>query len=234
MADASVRSELRGAVAVAHLDDGKANALGLDVLDAIATHLDGAQKDASAVVIAGRPGMLSGGFDLGVMRSGPAGVLRLVSAGGELFLRFLEFPLPIVVAATGHAIAAGAIALLAADARIGASGPFKIGLNEVGAGMTLPLFALEMARNRLSKRHFLRATAQAELYTPETAVDAGFLDRVVAPEAVVDAACAEAERLGALPRPAFSATKQRAHAELVAELRGSMESDLRLLTGVDS
>jgi enoyl-CoA hydratase len=97
--------------------------------------------------------------------------------------------------------------------------------------MTLPLFALELARQRLSKRHFIRATTQAELYTPEAAVDAGYLDRVTSPEDVFDAARAEADRLAALEQPAFAATKQRAHAALVADLRGSLEADLTRLTG---
>ena len=161
MATGSVHSELREGVAIATLDDGKANAIGSDVVSAIHAHLDLAEKEAVPCLITGRPGMLSGGFDLAVMRGGPDDVRCLVAAGAELFVRFLEFPRPIVVAATGHAIAAGAILLLAADARIGASGAFKIGLNEVASGMTLPVFAIELARNRLSKRHFHRAANQA-------------------------------------------------------------------------
>jgi enoyl-CoA hydratase len=229
-----VRSELREAVAIAHFDDGKANAISRDAIQALEAHLDRAEKEAGAVLICGRPGVLSGGFDLTVARSGPEAVFRLVTAGARLFFRFLEFPLPIVIAATGHAIAAGAVALLAADARVGAKGRFKIGLTEVASGMTLPLFAVELARQRLSKRHFIRATTQAQLYTPEAAVDAGFLDRVTSPEDVFDAARAEADRLAAINQPAFAATKQRAHAALVADLRGSLEADLRHLTGLDA
>jgi enoyl-CoA hydratase len=210
MAEEVIRSELREAVAIAHFDDGKANVISHDAIDALGAHLDRAEKEAGAVLISGRPGMFSGGFDLAVMRSGPEDAFRLVAAGAELFFRFLEFPLPIVVAATGHAIAAGALTLLAADARIGADGKFKIGLNEVGAGMTLPIFAIELARQRLSKRHFIRATTQA------------------------DAACAEADRLAALTRSAFTVTKQRVHAALVADLRRSLKADLERSTGLGS
>jgi enoyl-CoA hydratase len=232
MAEETVRSEIREGVAFVQLDDGKANALSHDLLAALDAHLERAEKEAAAVLIAGRPGMLSGGFDLAVMRSGPQNVYQMVKAGAELFLRFLDFPLPIVVAATGHAIAAGAILLLAADARIGAAGKFKIGLNEVGAGMTLPHFALELARLRLSKRHFVRATTQAELYAPEAAVDAGYLDRVTSPEDLLDAALAEAVRLGALPQPGFGVTKRRAHADLAANIRETLEADLKGMMGL--
>jgi enoyl-CoA hydratase len=232
MAEEVVRSEIRESIAIAHLDDGKANVISHAVVDALAAHLDRAEKEASAVLIAGRPGMFSGGFDLAVMRSGPEGVYGLVSAGAELFFRYLEFPLPIVIAATGHAIAAGALTLLSADSRIGAEGKFKIGLNEVANGMTLPVFAIELARQRLSKRHFVRATTQAELYAPEAAIDAGYLDRVTSPDDVFDAALAEAERLSGLGQPGFSVTKQSAHAPLVASLRGSLAADLKRLTGL--
>lgn len=229
----NVRSEVHGSVAVVTLDDGKANAISHTVVAGLLAHFERAEKEAKAVLITGRPGIFSGGFDLAVMRGGPDEVYRLVSAGGELFCRFLELRLPIVVAATGHAIAAGALCLLAADARFGAAGEFKIGLNEVASGMTLPLFATELARQRLSKRHFVRACSQAELYDPESAVDAGYLDRVAPPEALFEAALAEAIRLGDLAQPAFGATKQRLHAKLVTHLRETMAPDLRELMGLD-
>jgi len=231
MAERAVQSEIRDGVAVATLDDGKANAIGFDLVAALHAHLDLAEQQAAAVLISGRTGMLSGGFDLAVMRSGPDDVRRLVTAGAELFVRFLEFPRPIIVAATGHAIAAGAILLLASDARVGASGAFKIGLSEVASGMTLPVFAIELARNRLSKRHFHRATNQAALYTPEAAVDVGYLDQVEAADQVVAVARAEAERLGSLAQPAFGATKQRLNGALAAQLRDTLHADLTALTG---
>jgi enoyl-CoA hydratase len=228
-----MRSELRDGVAIAHLDDGKANAFSHGMIDAIGDHLDdfASGGDARAVLLVGRPGVLSGGFDLKVMGSGPNEVHSLVAEGAELFFRFLEYPLPIVIAATGHSVAAGAIALLAADARIGAAGNFRIGLSEVSIGMTLPHFAAVLAHNRLSKRHYLRATAQSELYSPEGAVDAGYLDRVVPADDLFDAALAEAKRLAGLPQPAFGNTKRRAHEELLSNARGTLNSDLQGLTG---
>jgi enoyl-CoA hydratase len=98
--------------------------------------------------------------------------------------------------------------------------------------MTLPKFAFELARQRLSKRHFVRATTQAELYAPEAAVDAGYLDQVASPDELLDAARAEAVRLGDLPQPAFGLTKQSLHAACVADLRGSLEADLKGMMGL--
>jgi enoyl-CoA hydratase len=225
------RYELEDGVALVRLDDGKANALSHALLDALGAHLDRAEKEARAVLLVGREGRFCGGFDLGTMRSGPDAVRRLVTAGAELLLRMLEYPLPIVVACTGHALAAGALLVLAGDRRIGARGEFRIGLNEVAIGMTLPIFAAEIARLRLSKRHFAAATAQARLYGPDAAVDAGYLDETLPAGTLLETASAEARRLGALPQPAFAATKRTIQGPAVARIRESLEANLRGITG---
>lgn len=222
---------LEDRVAVLRLDDGKANALSHAAIDALQAALDRAEKEAGAVCLLGRPGRLCAGFDLEVMRSGTQPMRELVTAGAELCLRIAVCPLPVAIGCTGHALAAGALLLLAADARVGARGEFKIGLNEVAIGMRLPLFAVELARERLSKRHLLRATAQAEIYAPDAAVDAGFLDSVREPDELAAAALALAGRLAALPQPAFARTKQALRGERVASLRASLADDLARLAG---
>jgi enoyl-CoA hydratase len=120
---------------------------------------------------------------------------------------------------------------MASDCRVGARGDFKIGLNETAIGMTLPNFALEFAGARLSKRHFDRATSQATLYAPDGALDAGYLDAVVEPDAVFDTAFAEAVRLSGLQQPAFGLTKRRAHSALVARVRETLAQDVAGLMG---
>ena len=231
MADAILDHAQDDRVAVLRLDDGKANALSHAAIDALQAALDRAEKEAGAVCLLGRPGRLSAGFDLAVMRSGTEPMRRLVGAGAELCLRMALYPLPIVVGCTGHALAAGALLLLAADARIGARGDWKLGLNEVAIGLALPVFAYELARERLSKRHLLRATTQAELYTPDAAVDAGFLDSVCEPAELVPAALAEARRLAALPQQAFARTKQALRGEMVASIRTSLAQDMARFSG---
>jgi enoyl-CoA hydratase len=231
MADATLDYSLDGRVAVLRLDDGKANALSQATLAALHSALDRAEKEAGAVCLLGRPGRLCAGFDLAVMRSGLEPMRALVAAGAELLLRMAVHPLPIAVGCTGHALAAGALLLLAADVRIGARGEFKIGLNEVAIGMSLPIFAYELARERLSKRHLLRAAAQAELYAPVAAVDAGFLDSVCEPAALAETALAEARRLAELPQPAFGRTKAGLRGALVADLRASLAGDMAALGG---
>jgi enoyl-CoA hydratase len=93
--------ELRGSIAVVTLDDGKANALSPDVIAQIHASLDRAEKEAKALLLVGRPGRFSAGFDLSVMRQGGDVVASLVRAGAELALRLYEFPMPVVMACTG-------------------------------------------------------------------------------------------------------------------------------------
>jgi len=230
MASDKVRYALDDRVAVISLDDGKANALSHEVIDALRECLDRAEQEAGAVLLVGRERRLSGGFDLGVMTSGPEGARQLVTAGAELMLRLYTFPRPVIVACTGHALAAGAILLLAADFRIGAEGDFKIGLNEVAIQLTLPIFAMELARARLSKRHFTMAATQARIYDPATATDAGYLDATATPERLFDTALEHARRLAALPDPAFRNTKQHERRAVVRLIRDTLEADMASIT----
>ena len=224
-----VHYEQIGKVARIALDDGKANALGPALLDRMEGALDRAEKEASAVVLTGRPGRFSAGFDLSVLGAGGPPARALVTRGAEVALRLIDFPRPVVAACNGHAITMGAVLLMSVDFRVGTHGAFKIGLNEVALGMTLPHFARELARARLSKRHLLRAAVHAELYAPEAAVDAGFLDAAVSPEALDETAQGHAERLGALHAGALKATRRGILTDVVREIRERLTDDIASL-----
>jgi len=222
-----VTVESSGDVAILRLDDGKVNALSPSVFEALSAALDRVEQADQAVLLAGRPGQFSAGFHLGVMRDGGPGAARaLVTEGARFAVRLARHPAPVVIGCTGHALAMGAVLLMAADSRIGARGDFKIGFNEVAIGLATPVFLVELARGRLSNRHFLRATVQAEGYDPDGAVDAGFLDRVVAPERVLAEALAEAERLAKLPRAAYVRTRKALRHRQLAEIEATLEADL--------
>jgi enoyl-CoA hydratase len=221
-----VTVETSDSVAVIRMDDGKANAISPAMLESLGEALDHAERDRLAVVLAGRDGRFSGGFDLGVMKEGGGAGRALVVGGGRLSLRLGRHPGPVVAACTGHALAMGAVLLVAADLRIGADGPYKIGFNEVAIGLTTPLFLIDQARERLSKRHFQRATVQAQVYDPPGALDAGFFDQIVDADRVVEIAVAEATRLAALPRQAFVATRERARGAVLDRIEAEIESDV--------
>lgn len=217
-------------VAVLHLDDGKANAVTHEVIDQLHAGLDRAIADAESVVIAGRPGRFSAGFDLSVMSAGDKPMQDLVLAGAEFMLRLYAHPQPTVAACTGHALAGGALMLLSCDTRIGAEGEFKIGLNEVGIGLPLPQFAVELARDRIASHLFVKATLQAELYDPTGAVVAGYLDWHLPADRVADEAVIEARRLGEMRRGAVSATKSRLRGATLRNIRSTLTDDIAELT----
>ena len=217
-------------VAVVHLDDGKANALSFEVIDALHESLDRAVTDAHSVLIVGRPGRFSAGFDLKVMQAGDKPMQDLVLAGAEFLLRLYAHPQPVVAACTGHALAGGALLLLSCDTRIGTDGDFKIGLNEAAIGMPLPVFAVELARDRLARTELTAATVQGRIYDPGTAVDAGYLDRLVPGDELVEAAHLEARRLGELRQGAVAATKSRLRGATLRHVRATLVDDVAQLS----
>jgi enoyl-CoA hydratase len=150
----------------------------------------------------------------------------MLTLGARLSERILSFPSPVLVACSGHAIAAGTFPALSADLRIGVEGPFKLGLNEVKIGLTVPLYVVELARQRLSPADFNRALVNATMYRPEEAVGAGFLDRLVAPEALEQAAAEAAGELAKLDRGAHSATKLRVRERALEALRAAIDAEL--------
>ena len=216
---------LDGPVAVLTFDDGKANAYTHEALDAIGAGLDRASDEATAVLLVGRPGRFSAGFDLSVMTSGLEPMRALVAAGARLMLRLFTYPMPVVAACTGHALAAGALVLLSCDRRIGAEGDYKLGLNEVAIGMGLPHFAVELARYRMPSSAF-DSVVLGRTFDPAGAVGAGFLDRAVAADDVVAAATAEAHDLAALSTGAVAHTKRLARQALADEILGGLEADM--------
>lgn len=226
MSERRVSYELNGKVAVLRMDDGKANAVSAELIDELDAALERAEREARAVVIAGRPGRFSAGFDLTVMMASPESARGLVKLGAEFLMNLYLHPQPVVAACTGHALAAGALMLLASDLRIGAEGPFKVGLNEVAIGMRLPVFAIELARDRLSKRHFIAATALGRVYEPKEATDVGFLDRVVAADRCFDESLSTAKKLADLSSGALAETKRLTRQPLVEMLIETLDEDL--------
>jgi len=207
------------------LDDGKANAVSFVMLDQLNSALDQAEEAGKVVVITGRPGKFSAGFDLSVMGQGGEQVMKLVSGGADFAKRILQFPTPVVLAVTGHALAMGGIMLMTADYRIGIAGDYKLGLNEVAIGMSMPRFGVEIARSRLAPTHFELSVNCAYLYDAEGAVESGYLDEAVDSGQLMYRAVAIAEQLSGLNMEAHKNTKSRVRAPLLRALEEAMELD---------
>lgn len=220
-----------GGVTIVTLDDGKANVIGFELEHQAGAAIDDALSCGDALVVAGRAGRFSAGFDLSVLMEGPEVAAGVFTGGMDLCLRLLAYPRPVIAACTGHAVAGGALLLLACDVRIGLDGPFKIGFSEVSTGLPLPAFATLMARDRLDPRRLVMATLGAEIFDPAEAARVGFLDRVVATD-VVDAATDEARRLAAFPASAYQLAKAAARRDLLERLRLAREEAVELISNL--
>jgi enoyl-CoA hydratase len=218
--------ELDGGIATIAMDDGKVNALSIAMLEALHSALDRAEADGAVVILTGREKYFSAGFDLKVFSEEPQRLVEMLTLGATLCERLLSFPTPVLVACSGHAIAAGSFLALSADLRIGVDGPFKLGLNEVRIGLTVPLFVVELARQRLRPADFNRALVTAATYDPHEAVAAGFLDRVVPAGELRSASREAAAELTGLDPEAHRATKLRVRAGALKAIRAGIEQEL--------
>ncbi|MFT6286356.1 MAG: enoyl-CoA hydratase [Alcanivorax sp.] len=207
------------------LDDGKANALSPDMIAAVHAALDQADVAGKVIVIAGRPGKFSAGFDLSIMSQGGDAATKLLRDGANLSLRLLKSKMPVVLAATGHALAMGGLLLLSGDYRIGAKGKYKIGLNEVAIGMTMPYFAVILGETRLARNYISRAVVCAQLYDAEEAVNAGFLDEAVDEGGVIPRAQALAEQLSGVNMEAHYGTKCRVREAMYLAMEAAISQE---------
>ena len=203
-------TSLQEEVLIITLNDGKANAFGPPMIQALDKALDEAKNNAKAVIIKGRPGLFSAGFDLKVIKAGGKAREEMMRYGDALALKLFKWPQPVIYAVTGHAMALAAIMLLGGDYRIGLEGDFKIGLNEVAIGMPMPYSGVESARFRIPPKWLHRTVAHAEILDPAQAMDACFLDAVASNEdEMMTTALAEAKRIAAFEQEVFATTKMR-------------------------
>lgn len=227
MTDTLSTYELVDGIAVVTLDDGKANAFSTAALIRLDAHLDHAEVDgAKALVLVGRPGRFSAGFDLDEMTDSVSGMRALVVRGAQFWMRLYGLGIPTVAACTGHALAGGALTLLSCDLRLGADVPSKIGLNEVAIGLNLPKFAVELARDRLVHRSLVASTMGGRTYDAADAARVGFLDRVVPADDLVATAIAEARALGELRTSAYATTKLNVRGEMIQRELARLVDDI--------
>lgn len=216
--------DIRDGAAWITLDDGKVNAMSLEMLREVEVQLENARRAGGPIVIKGRPGIFSAGFDLKTFKRGPEASRQMVKAGVRVIEQMLAFPRPIVTACTGHAYPMGAFLMLCADVRFGVAGDWNIGMNEVAIGLAVPQFAVELARHRLMPAGVMRVST-GPMFKPEEAARLGYLDYVVRAEDLDRAVCEEVQRLRKLDMKSYELTKARLNSPLlvsIAEARAQL------------
>ena len=216
--------ELQGNIAIITIDDGKANVVGVAFLDAINEALDRAEREkVGAVILKGRDGMFSAGFDLGEFKKGLEAGMTMVTRGMQLLIRLYGFPLPLVAACTGHGIAMGAFIIMACDSRIGTRGGYKLTLPETAIGMELPHVLVALTASRIPPQYMTRVAIQSEVFDPDQSIGIGFLDEVVEASELDARVFAVAEHLAQLPQSAYAANKLFARKDALATMNAELE-----------
>jgi enoyl-CoA hydratase len=221
---------VKDGVARIALDDGKVNVMSLAMLGEIADALDRVEKGAEMVVLCSdRPGVFSAGFDLKTFAAGDvAGSVKMVRAGAELALRLMSFPLPTIGVMEGHAFPMGTFLLLSCDVRLGVRGSYRMGLNEVAIGISPPGFAVELARSRVHPAWLSRTVTTGEMFGPDDAVVAGFLDRVVAPDQIEATLTEITAALRGIHQPSHAVAKKRLRQGTMVAMRAAIDQELTL------
>ena len=227
MATPLVTLDINRSVATLSMDDGKRNALSPAMFDEIYAALERAERERAAVVITGREGVLSAGFDLKVMKAGGVQAVKMLRAGYALTARLLSFPTPVVIASPGHAYAMGAFVLLSGDYRFGVPGPYTYVANEVAIGLAMPRVACEVLRLRLNPAARERAVTLSEQFSPEQALEVGCIDALVPVEQLLDSAQDKARALLELDPEAHAISKKRLRADTLKNIRTSLPLDLK-------
>ncbi|MAD91712.1 MAG: enoyl-CoA hydratase [Gammaproteobacteria bacterium] len=221
-----VQFSLKDKVAIIKIDDGKRNALSPQVLSGIYKGFDRAQSSGAAVIITGRENVFSAGFDLKIMKHGGINALKMLYAGYSLTARIMAYPYPVITACNGHSMAMGAFMMLSTDYIIGTKGDFKIAANEVALGMRMPRVAVATLKNRINPAPFQRAVALSEFFDVESALNAGFFDKIVGPSELILHAKELADSYKDLDARAHAISKKRMRAALIRKIRLSIPLDL--------
>ena len=211
-----------GDVSVITLDDGKVNVFSPAMIQQLNALLDQVPEDQGSLLIQGKEGMFSAGFDLKVMQGGDTDAMTKMASGGfRLLARVFSFPRPVVASCTGHAIALGAFMLCCADYRVGVKGEFIVQANETRNNMSIPTPILEISKSRIAKAHWYRAILNAEAYKIEDAISAGYLDEVVDKEDLSSRAMEIATDLATLGHPCLLYTSPSPRDGLLSRMPSS-------------
>ena len=196
-------------ISIITLDDGNANVFSPKMIQDVNECLDKVPTESGALIITGRDGMFSAGFDLKIISSGDMQATMDMSLSGfKLLSRIFSFPRPILAACSGHGIALGTFLLCCCDYRIGVKGDYMIGANEMRTNMVIPIPILELISHRVTASHKYRAILGAEMYSIQDGVEAGLIDEIVDSKDLMEAAMLKAKDLASMGHPSYTLTKE--------------------------
>lgn len=220
-------------ISIIKLDDGKANAFSFEMLTQVNALLAQVPKDSGALVITGRDGLFSGGFDLKTLATGDMEkITMMVQLGYRLLLELYSFDRPIIAAVSGHAIALGLFVTCSADYRIAIDGQYVCQANEVRNNMDIPPQIMEILKARVNKNYFYPAVFHSDTYSVQDSIAVGYIDEVVSAEKFMDRVMEKANELASLPHPFYANTKQSAQEDVREKIAEAIKK-YEQLTGLN-
>ena len=217
--------ESKDDVSIITIDDGKANVFSKNMIDAFNECLDNVPSDKGSLIITGREGMFSAGFDLKVISSGDIEKIRDMTLNGfKLLARIFSFPRPVLAACSGHGIALGTFLLCCCDYRIGIKGEYMVGANEMRTNMVIPTPILELIKFRVTQSYKYRAVLGGEMFALEDATKTGIIDEITESNNLMNAAMEKAKDLSTMGNPSYSLTKELFIAEPLEKINDAIDS----------
>ena len=211
-------------ISIIKLDDGKANAFSHDMLSQVNDLLKKVPRDSGALVITGREGLFSGGFDLKTLATGDMEkITKMVQLGYRLLLELFSFDRPIVAAVSGHSIALGLFVTCSADYRIAIDGKYVCQANEVRNNMDIPTQIMEIIRARVNKKYFYSAVYHSDAYSVQDSIEVGYIDEVVSEDQFMKRVMEKAKELATLPHPFYANTKKTAQDDVRQKIADAID-----------
>ncbi len=204
-----IEATRQGDVMIVKLVHGKANALDLELCEAIVTRFNALRATPDkAIVLTGQGRMFSAGVDLPrLAEGGEHYVRRFLQSLHKLYETVFHHPKPVVAAVNGHAIAGGCVLASCADKRIAARDGGRIGVTELLVGVPFPAMAFEVMRFATAPQYFPDTILSGSTFATDEALKRGMIDEIVEPDHLLERALAAAHALGALPPETFAMTK---------------------------
>ena len=232
MADQIATLSKEGDISIIKLDDGKANAFSHDMLSQVNELLAKVPRDSGALVITGREGLFSGGFDLKTLATGDMEkITKMVQLGYRLLLELFSFDRPIVAAVSGHSIALGLFVTCSADYRIAIDGKYVCQANEVRNNMDIPTQIMEILKARVSKKYFYPAVYHSDAFSVQDSIEVGYIDEVVPEDQFMARVIEKAKELATLPHPFYANTKKTAQDDVRQKIADAIDK-YESLTGL--
>ena len=211
-------------ISIIKLDDGKANAFSYDMLSQVNELLKKVPRDSGALVITGREGLFSGGFDLKTLATGDMEkITKMVQLGYRLLLELFSFDRPIVAAVSGHSIALGLFVTCSADYRIAIDGKYVCQANEVRNNMDIPTQIMEIIKARVNKKYFYPAVYHSDAYSVQDSIEVGYIDEVVSEDQFMKRVMEKAKELATLPHPFYANTKKTAQDDVRQKIADAID-----------